>query len=130
MFPSTTRSCSFTTPSPLTSSNFGLPGSTVEIVCAGNWLRESAIGKETKFELTARVDEAGAFKSVALESTLKLNANLKISNVGTFKVNLSSSGSVELKKFTGTVSKPSNAADYKELEGFQGGDIEDNVWED
>ena len=78
---------------------------------------KNAISSDTKFELTARVDANGAFASVGTEYKLGFAVDgLSFDNIGTIKVSASLSGSFELKKFNGTVSKPSNASEYKELD--------------
>lgn len=81
-----------------------------------------SLSDSSKIELTVRIDSNGAFNSFKVESNLAFNLDLTIGEVK-LSGTASLKGSVEVKKFTGKVSKP-NEKDYKELEGFQGGDIE------
>lgn len=66
---------------------------------------------EAKFELTVRIDKDGAFSSIKTETALKLSLDLDIPEFAAIKGTVSTSGSVEISVFKGTISKP-NAADY------------------
>ena len=76
---------------------------------------KNAIGSDTKFELTVRVDEEGAFSSIKTESRFSINLSLSTSALGTVKAKISTSDTVEIKKFSGRISKP-NDKDYEELD--------------
>lgn len=82
-------------------------------------LVKNSIDSGAKLELTVRVDSNGALSSVELESNIKLNLDLTLEGVNV-KGTVSLSGSVELKKFSGKVSKPSG--EFKEIQGFEGSD--------
>ena len=102
----------------------GVPSTTDEAQEEASWMESllGAIDNDAKVELTVRVDKNGALSSVNLESNVKLNLNMTIEGVklsGTVSV----SGSVEVKKFNGTVSKPSGT--FTEIKGFEGGSSDD-----
>ena len=73
---------------------------------------KSAIGNDTKFELTVRIDEEGAFSSLELASQLSLNLNVASVEIGTIKGKVSVGNSFKISKFEGTISKP-NDSDYQ-----------------
>ena len=90
---------------------------------------KNAIGADTKIELVVKVDKEGAFSSFSVDSKFSLNLDLTVASVGNVKGTVTLSGSVEVKKFKGTVSKPKNASEYKEIEGISGPDSSDEVVE-
>ena len=90
---------------------------------------KNAIGADTKIELVVKVDKEGAFSSFSVDSKFSLNLDLTVASVGNVKGTVTLSGSVEVKKFKGTVSKPKNASEYKEIEGISGPNSSDEVVE-
>ena len=67
---------------------------------------------DAKFELIVRLDKDGGFSSIKSETSLKLNLDVAIPDFLTVKGTMSVSGSVEISKFSGKITKISDA-DYK-----------------
>ena len=82
---------------------------------------KQSLGADTKLELVIRLDEEGAFGGMSLESKVSFNFNVEIPNFGTLKATVTATDSVSVKKFSGTITKPSeNGYTEFDLSGLLG----------